>query len=531
MSKVCSLVVAALVVALLGAAGCAFKPAKPHPEPQHAPSPQVSTSLRDLFIHDLDRHPGQSGILLLDHGREALQVRLSLVELAERSLDLQYYVWHGDLSGMLLLDRVIRAADRGVRVRLLIDDLHSGEGGFSLSALDSHPNIQVRLYNPFGGDSSNALIRPLILLGDFSRINNRMHNKIFAADNQVAIVGGRNIGDEYFALGRHRNFLDLDLMAVGPVVPEISASFDRYWNSDWSVSIETLADRRSDQGNIEELRRLLGEHATRAGEIPYALEADRREALTRLEGLRALLGWGHAGVTVDPPRKDLVMSTEAEFGVARDLLIHSRLVEHEVLVISPYFIPSAELIDEGAGMVDRGVEIRVLTNAIDANDIALAHYVYSRKRRAILEAGVILYEFRADAAVAAEHTSRPGPPPGLSLHSKVIVFDRRSVFVGSFNVDRRSVLFNTEIGVLVHSPELAERLAAYAEGLMGPDNSFLVMLDPPGTSAQSSNSRVAMRWRTAVGGRIVTYNSEPAKNFWNWLGSILFIALPLDEQI
>jgi putative cardiolipin synthase len=523
--------VALVLAAVLSGSACTYMPAQSHPESESASSPQIPTSLRDLFSYDLSRHPGQSGFHLLSHGREAMQARVSLVELADESLDLQYYAWHGDLSGMLLLARVVSAADRGVRVRLLIDDLHAGDGGFSLSALDAHPNIDVRLYNPFGGESSIALVRPLTLLGDFSRINNRMHNKIFAADNQLAIVGGRNIGDEYFAFGRNRNFLDLDLIAVGPVVPEISASFDRYWNSDWSVSIRKLVEASPGSVDVDALRSWLQTYADRAEELPYALDANRDDSVERLDRMRPLLSWGDAGVSVDPPRKDLVLSMEAELGVARDLLTHTRLAEHEVLVISPYFIPSTELIGDGAELVDRGVNVRVLTNAIDANDIALAHYVYSRKRRAILKAGVTLYEFRADAAIAAAQTSPTGRPSSLSLHSKVIVFDRKTVFVGSFNVDRRSVLFNTEVGVIVNSPELAERLVTYAETLMGPENSFLVFLAASSPSAQSNDQRMTMKWQTSVDGRMVTYNAEPAKNFWNWLGSIIFIALPVDEQI
>lgn len=407
------------------------------------------------------QHQGKTGIAPLQSGADAFAARMILAETAVSSIDAQYYIWHDDLTGMLLLDALKRAADRGVRIRLLLDD--NGTSGLDgeLAALDAHPMAEVRLYNPF-----NLRRFKLLSYGfDFFRLNRRMHNKSFTVDNRATVLGGRNVGDEYFDTGIMPLYVDLDVLAVGKVVPEVSQDFDRYWNSP-SVHAaapivgapppgDAIADRLAtfhDDPQIEEYREIL-----RSSDIV----ADLARGELGLEWTDALL------VSDDPakgqgavPNKDLL---------AVRLLRAVGDVKSRFDGVSPYFVPGAGGVDAFAGLQRGGVEVRLLTNSLEATDVLPVHAGYSKRRKAMLDADISLYELRRQAAPDAPRDAMgPFGSSGASLHAKTFAVDGQRIFIGSFNFDPRSTSINTEMGLLIDSEDLAGGMhRAFDNGLGG----------------------------------------------------------------
>ena len=410
-------------------------------------------------------HPGESGIYSLADARDAFAARVLLARSAERTLDVQCYIWRNDVTGSLLLEELRAAADRGVRVRLLVDDNGTAGMDEKLAALDTHPNVEVRLFNPF------VVRKPKVIgfLTDFSRANRRMHNKALVADNQVAIMGGRNVGDEYFGATDGVLFADLDVLAAGAVVPELSTDFDRYWASGSSYPV----DRIVPPGAAHE-EGALARAAQRAQQDPRAqryLEALRQSHLVAdLLAGADLPVWAPVEMVSDDPRKGLGAAREEDLLAFQLRRILARAPATSVDLVSPYFVPT----DTGAGVFQRlaaqGVRVRILTNSLEATDVSAVHSGYARHRKALLRAGVELYEMRR-SAVAPGRAGLFGSS-GSSLHAKTFALDGQRVFVGSMNFDPRSVRLNTELGFIIDSPALAQaagrifdhelRAAAYA---------------------------------------------------------------------
>jgi len=407
-------------------------------------------------------HPGLSGIYPLDDARDAFAARVLLARQAERSLDLQYYIWHRDISGTLLLDEVRKAADRGVRVRLLLDD--NGIAGLDLflAAFDTHPNIEVRLFNPF------VIRRPKAIgyLLDFRRLNRRMHNKSFTADNQATIIGGRNIGDEYSGASEKSLFADLDVFAAGAVVPGVSTDFDRYWACGSSYPAAWILPPPTSDSVAS-----LAAEAETASHNPLARQyADAvADSVVRwlLSGAVAL-EWAPVTLMSDDPAKGLGKAA-ARSHLGPQLVAAIGRPQHEVGLVSAYFVPTGAGVAEFEAMAAQGVKIEIMTNALKTNDIAMVHAGYSPCRKPLLRAGIRLWEMKgANPGKRAKlKFRRPshGKPNGTifrssgsALHAKTFTVDRKHLFVGSFNFDPRSLRTNTEMGFVIDSPALAGRL-------------------------------------------------------------------------
>ena len=480
-----------------------------------APADPASTRLGQFFAPAADAHPGLSGFSLLSQAREAFIVRLALADLAERSLDMQYYVWDGDTTGRIIVDRVMKAAERGVRVRLLVDDPYYNKASDPVkAALDAHPNVEIRLFNP----ASNRRWKRLDFIVDFRRFNRRMHNKLMVADNAAAIVGGRNIGDHYYGVHTHANFRDLDVLAVGPVVRDLSGVFERYWNSASTVPIATIVDRTYGAADLDAiLTRLRQEMA--AAEYPYPIHQDLEALAAQGAALRDSLVWAEGRVIADDPEA-IGRREEADVVVA---FIRGRVAElkDELLAEAPYFVLPAGAQATVKALTDRHVRVRVLTNSLASNNQLAAHSGYAKTRRRLLENGLELYELRSDTDAFRPGWSLVSHESRAALHTKAMAFDREAVFIGSFNLDPRSAVINTEAGLYIESPELAERLIAYMATGVAPANSYRVLLDP----------NAGIVWETVRDGEIVRYHDEPETGFRRRFVADLLKLLPIDSQL
>ena len=510
--------IALAAVASLGLAAALLSHANSLPSMENRSSSTVFSDTADTHLGRAitprtGAHPGQCGIYALADAREAFAARMHLANFAERSLDIQYYIWRNDMSGTLLFDALRRAADRGVRVRLLLDDNNTAGLDATLAALDSQPNIEVRLFNPF-------VIRSPRVLGfvtEFSRLNRRMHNKSFTADNQATIVGGRNIGDEYFDATEGVAFVDMDAIAVGPEVNEVSKDFDRYWASDSSFPLDRILPHR-DTASISDLETATRQIETRPAAAAY-LKAVRESPFVRelIQGTLAL-EWANARVVSDDPAKGLGRSTHEESVSAK---LHQYLGEptNHLELVSPYFVPTAAGVDWLAAMAARGAQVRVLTNSLDATDVTAVHAGYAKRRKALLKAGITLFESRRQSTDEVQAESRAGfsGSSDSSLHAKTFAVDGSRLFIGSFNFDPRSAKLNTEMGFIIDSPALAQRIAAQFDTSV-PANAYEVRLSDTGN----------LYWLERRGEVVVRHDTEPGSTFWKRAGVGALSILPIE---
>ena len=463
-----------------------------------------------------EAHPGLSGIVALPDGRDAFAARVLLADAAERTLDVRYYIWHNDMSGTMLFGALRRAADRGVQVRLLLDDNNTSGLDAVLAALDAHPNIAVRLFNPFRA----RRWRLLGYLTDFKRLNRRMHNKSFTADGRATIIGGRNVGDEYFDAGRAPWFVDLDVLAIGSVVDAVSRDFERYWAS----ASATPAARVLPPATRASIAAVAAE-ATRVERDPAA--AAYVDALARSPFVRDLLGgrlapeWSPTQLLSDDPAKGLGRAPE-------EALLWHRLKAsigapvRELRLVSPYFVPGSSGVDALTAIARQGVTVEVLTNALEATDVTAVHSGYARRRKALLRAGVSLFELkRASAASAARRlkwTAGSGSGSSASsLHAKTFCVDRSRVFVGSFNFDPRSARLNTEMGLVIDSPGLADAMHNWFVNEV-PTHAYRVSLSDAGE----------LRWIDRQDGAEVVRTAEPGTSLSRRLAVMLLSVLPIE---
>ncbi len=442
--------IAAVVVLF---SGCALPPLADRPESRSFPQSHTrETALGQAIAAKTDAHPGQSGIVLLADPYDAFAARALLAEAAEATLDIQYYIWRPDTTGTLMLYTLYRAAERGVRVRLLLDD--NGIAGMDdiLVALAQHPNIEIRLFNPF-------VVRNPKWLGyftDFRRLNYRMHNKSFTADNQATIIGGRNIADEYFGAGQGALFADLDVLAIGPAVDEISRDFDRYWASSASWPAERILGEPGSDSFSELVDRFRDVESSDSAAV-YVRALEDSEFLRKLLGRELTFNWAPVVMVSDDPTKVMGRNDKEDL-LSRQLARALEDPERSITLISPYFIPRDAGVELFRKLEERGVEVRVLTNSLEANDVALVHAGYSKYRKPLLRAGVELWEMRKlDDETPQEQDLQTGlmGSSASSLHAKTFAVDGETLFVGSFNFDPRSIHLNTELGFVIESPELA----------------------------------------------------------------------------
>jgi putative cardiolipin synthase len=470
-------IVAVLLIALLSA--CASLPPQTGRTTTHALTDTDSTRLATAFIPQERKHPDNSAFHLLANGVDALLARIVLTEQAERTLDLQYYIWHDDLTGRHLADAVLKAADRGVRVRILLDDLGTNADDKVLLALSSHPHIEIRLFNPIASRNFKKLGMAL----EFRRVNRRMHNKALIADNQAAILGGRNIGDEYFGASSEVDFGDLDVLTFGPVVHKVSASFDEFWNSDAAYPIVSLTGHAAEPDSLPAYRAKLTAFVAAERDSPYVTQTRARLGET-LRARDTDFFWGKATLLYDDPAKITRAPGDSQGHLLSQFNALSIEPAREVLIISPYFVPGKKGVEWMRAQTQRGVRVTVLTNSLAATDVAAVHAGYQRYRKDLLDAGVHLYELKpavdkdadesgdqaADEKNAGKRDEKRDEKRAetkksilgsskASLHAKTYVFDRTSIFIGSMNLDPRSITLNTEIGVYCESAPLAAQVA------------------------------------------------------------------------
>ena len=514
-----SLRFAAMLVVLLMVGGCAsLRPDFPR-VPSRAIADGELTSLGRVMAVQASQHPGLSGFQVMATGQSAFLTRAALADAAERTLDLQYYSVGEDLTTDLLLLRIVAAAERGVRVRILLDDIHAPTRMFAWRAMAAHPGIQARLFNPFYFGATMSLAR----LGEFAfdgeRLNRRMHNKLWITDNAAAIVGSRNLGDEYFDANESGNFSDVDLLAAGPIVTELSQAFDTYWNSAAAVPAQAVVEVPQADDGVAVRQGLHARMAACAG-VPSCRWLGESGLTEALRSGSVPLSWASAQFIYDAPdREKPGVPSGIEHGSIDDhpggVRTHS-----ELLIVSPYFVPSEAGLRHLGEMRERGVRVAVLTNSLASTDSPAAHAGYARHRAALLRDGVELYELRPAPGVRHRLSHRWGDASPSSLHAKVIVQDRARAIVGSLNQDPRSRLHNTEAWIAVDSPELAADMAALFEAAADPHHAFEVKLNPAGGAD-------SLEWETEEGGEAVRHRVEPMTALWLrlWRG-ILGVLVP-----
>lgn len=426
------------------------------------------TRLHQAIEPALRSHQGASGIYALESGRDAFAARALLAAAAERSIDVESYIWRGDVTGYLMFEALWDAAERGVHVRLLLDDNNTAGLDKTLAALDAHRNIEVRLFNPL----RHRRLRWINYISDFRRVNRRMHNKSFTVDNEVSVVGGRNVGDEYFDAGSAMRFADLDVMAVGAIASEVSNNFDLYFNSESAHPAESLLGKASIEA-IRDLKAAFAAAHARPGAAQYLAALGDTGFVTQLEEGRLAMEWVDARLVSDDPTKVLHAEPPSDLLMLPRLLQLTGQARVQLDLVSPYFVPAFTGTKDLAQLARQGVRVRVLTNSLASTDVAAVHAGYAKRRKALLQAGLEIYEVKRVEPTPASLTRGSS---AASLHAKTFEIDGRYVYVGSFNFDPRSAYLNTEMGLLLDSPQLASRLNHFFES-QAPDRSYRVRLD------------------------------------------------------
>lgn len=493
--------------------GCATSLPRHDLPPSYALPAKPDSVLSQYVRERQPEDTGLSGFQLLANGSDALASLLQMIDVAEQSIDLQYYIYSADLTGALLAERMLAAADRGVRVRILLDDIGNNLADFSVSALDHHPNVQVRMFNPL--TFRHHWLRYLSKVAEFARINYRMHNKLLVADSQVFITGGRNIGDEYYALSE-MTFHDVDILGIGPVTRAVVRSFDDYWNSPGSIPIKTVAGKSVDE-SLAQLRENIGSVISRieTGRLLEDVSKSPYRHVLRDDDLQWY--WGPAEWVYDPPEKaDGSEPREAVSHVTYELARRAEQTQDELLLMTAYLIPGAKgqafLIEE----VMNDADLKVLTNSLSSTDLLAVHANYAPYRKPLLEAGAEIWELRPIAG--QQDRASPLLNESLaSLHAKTFVFDRRELFVGSINLDPRSLWLNTESGVFVEQPELAAQAARLFELWTSESFAFRLQLNDKGNINWHAEGQV---WTAEPG-------ASALRRFSTWLLGWL----PIESQL
>jgi putative cardiolipin synthase len=521
-----------LILFLGSVGGCAvLPPGSDFPKTASSALPYANqTALGLQFEHSARDHGGTSAFRILSAGVDGFLTRAEMINRAERTLDLEYFIFRQDETGQLLTEALLRAADRGVRVRLLVDDADTLEGDERIAALESHPRIEIRIFNPFVYRGHVELFREIEFAFTASRLDYRMHNKLLVVDNAIALVGGRNIGDQYFQVDPDSQFGDDDVFAAGPIVGELSRTFDEFWNSAMAIPVEGLATGKQTGAALEAFRKTLDEHRRelKADGTDYASRVATGEPLAGMLAGRLPLVWAHAQLVYDSPEKKRVENGE----MVGKLMHHSvagaaTAVQSELLMVTPFFIPGDAGMRMFADLRERGARVRVLTNSLESTPELVAHSGYMHYRTALLEEGVELFEVRALLGNARGSGETPAATRSgnYALHAKLFVFDRRRVYIGSMNFDQRSRSLNTEIGLIIDSRELAEQTAARFEAIVAPANSYALAL--LGSGDGSSH----LVWRTEENHRTVEYDLEPARSDWERTKVKFLSLIRLDSEL
>jgi putative cardiolipin synthase len=535
MTRTCRLSLVLLVLASVG--GCAsLPPGSSYPKVHSVaiPEPQTTRFGRQ-FAGASQQNAGRSGFHIFNVGLDGFLLRLEMINAAERSLDLQYYIFRWDDSGRVLSEALVRAAERGVRVRVLVDEGEKRRGDEKVLALSGHAGIEVRVFNPWAYRGTNKVVRATEYLLRHSRLDYRMHNKLLMADGAVALLGGRNIGDQYFQIDPESQFADDDVFATGPMMKELSGEFDDYWNSALAIPVEALAhhpaagsaaaspDGHSPPAALQK--------AQSAG-LNYEQKLAAGQPLAGILSGEVPLVWADAQFVSDPPDKKSEKSVAAGSRVG-DLMYKpvaemARRVSSELLIVSPYFVPTRDELQVLGSRRDEGARVRVLTNSLQSNPDPISHAGYMHYRVGLLQKGVQLYEVRpllgnARGSGQSQRLSQYGK---YALHAKLYIMDRKELFIGSMNFDVRSRRLNTEMGLIIRNSELAQQEAGRFEAMTRPENVYSVDLRP-----ENGRSSRRLVWHTNVDGKTIEYEREPARSNWQRAKVRLWSWLPLDSEL
>ena len=524
--------VALAAFALAQLVGCATLPpgAQYHKQASVAFAHPQDAHIAQVFAPAAAAHSGDSAFRILSRGIDGFSIRMQLIQQAQHALDLQYFIFRQDHSGQMITEALLQAADRGVHLRLLVDDGATLPGDGRIVLLAAHPNVEVRIFNPFAYRGNSTTLRAMEFALHHRRLDYRMHNKLLVADNASALIGGRNVGDQYFQIDPQGQYADDDVFVSGPTVQKLSATFDNFWNSALAIPVEALSGGHPSAAQLAAYRDVLAQahqKAQQAGAI-YLREAASGEPLAGILKGELPVVWAPAQVVCDPPDK----INHQEHGPRRPFVYEPvtqavAAVHSEFLMITPYFIPTPREAQALKDLRQRNVRVGVLTNSLESTTEVSAHAGYQRHRTEMLQAGVELHEVRA-----APDTARgTGQPVALSrygnygLHAKLYAFDRSRLFIGSMNFDQRSARLNTEIGLLIESSELAQQAVARYDAMTQLANAYQVTLqaDPTGHSHPL--------WRTSIEGKLVETKHEPSRNAWRGLQDDFLRLMPIDDEL
>lgn len=520
------------VAALLCTACTTLPPGHDYPRPPAPPLTQPpSPALTQPVATAASDHPHESAFRMFSVGVDGLLLRLELIEQARRSLDLQYYIFHGDETGRLVTHALAQAAARGVRVRILVDDAETIAGDEQLFALAGEANVAIRVFNPWRYRGHSNFLRGVEFLFNHGRLDYRMHNKLFVADGVAAIIGGRNIGDQYFQVDPESQFADDDVYATGPVVTELAATFEQFWASDLAIPAQAIlspqATRRA--ASIALATYPPGAPMTAAAGFDYEGKLAAGEPLASLLSGQTPLIWAQAEVACDSPDKRALARGERVARLTFTPVANAiRHTQTELTLVSSYLVPTKDemrLLEERRAL---GRRVRILTTSLEATNVALAQAGYMHYRVPLLKDGVELYELRAlpqsrHGSGEAEKLIRSG---NYSLHAKLLVFDLSALFVGSMNYDQRSRWLNTEDGLIISSPELAAQADRRFAAMTQPQNAYRVTLE-----ASAPGRRQRLTWTTEQSGQTVRTHTEPARSWWQRLEVRLLSLLQIDREL
>lgn len=508
---------------LLTLSGCSTLPKYYPSKPVYAYDIDTSqTHLAQMIAPLKSMNPDLTGYHVLNDPLDALAARIHLIDQSEKTLDLQYYIWDNDRVGSLALYKIIQAADRGVKIRLLIDDNNAKSMEAIYLALDQHANIDVKLFNPYGFRQ----LRPLDIVLDLKRINRRMHNKTFTADNQISVIGGRNMSNHYYNVSDNYQFSDVDVMLVGQAVEDISHSFDEYWNDSYAYPVQQVVNANQYRLRYEGLKQQLTAHYELATVQNYLNISNRSNDFENWLKHHADWDWVNAEVVKDTPDK-IKDKAKKEQHINFQMVNNLAIPQQNVDLISAYFVPQKKGEQTISALAEKGVKVRVLTNSFKANDVALVHAFYAKYRLDLLKSGVELYEFLPalpDEYINAETKELSKQAKislkGLSrssLHTKLMAIDDKQVFIGSFNFDPRSANLNSEIGVILNSPQLAAEINQTMDANIEKYAYKLTL---------NAENKIIWQRQTPTG--IKTYNKEPKMKWWQSIGIKVISWLPIE---
>ncbi len=498
--------------------GCAGIPEDFEQVPSNAWQHPETTTLGAFFDAHEPAGTDLSGVVLIAHPQQAFRARYAFAGQAEKTLDMQYYLWKGDTTGRLLFHKVFQAADRGVQVRLMIDDIYHSGRDVAYAAIDQHPNVQVRVFNPMG---NRGLAKQANFMVHKSKLNHRMHNKIFLADNAVAVLGGRNIGDDYFGMDPELNFLDLDVLAVGAAARDAGKAYDLYWNSTKAVPILALLDKPPKPEALADLREELEATLFEAlDKLPYRVPLKDHELEEALTALAKQLIWAETEIIVDP--LDRFDGDE----VSAFVVLGKRLgnaMQREIVIQTAYLIPTTEGIEEIRALTERGMRVRLMTNSMQSNNHLSVHAQYMKYRKKLIEAGAELYELKADNALMEFYKQSESrvAESHAGMHTKSFVVDDNISMIGSYNMDPRSRIWNSEIGLLITSKAFADTVLQVMGQDFEPQNAYRLTL----------NEKGKLIWTAEGASGTQVWTRDPGAPWWRRALARMISWLPIENEL